>query len=121
MLTRTAPTKIAAPVRPPAFGETVPMSRQLVRASLVNADALMRSLGRPNREQVVTTRPDQLTTLQALDLSNGQVLTDLLARGAANLLKEKPQTTPEQRIEELYLRALSRRPSADELSAARDI
>ena len=64
-----------------------------MRAALVKADALMRSLGRPNREQVVTTRPDQLTTLQALDLSNGQILADTLARGAANLLKAKPKAT----------------------------
>ena len=42
----------------------------------------MRSLGRPNREQVVTTRPDQLTTLQALDLANGQILTDDARRAA---------------------------------------
>ncbi len=81
----------------------------------------MRSLGRPNREQVVTTRPDQLTTLEALDLSNGQILTDLLARGAANLLKEKPKATPEERIEELYRRALCRKPTAEELVAAREI
>ena len=59
----------------------------MIRAALVKADALMRSLGRPNREQVVTTRRDVLTTLQALDLSNGQILADMLARGAANLLK----------------------------------
>ena len=43
-------------------------------AALVKSDPLMRSLGRPNREQVVTTRSDMLTTLEALDLSNGQVL-----------------------------------------------
>jgi hypothetical protein len=78
MLTHTAPAKPAAPVALPAFASTTPPERQFVRAALVKSDALMRSLGRPNREQVVTTRPDQLTTLQALDLSNGQPLTDLL-------------------------------------------
>src|SRR5205814_4382621 len=87
MLTQTAPGKPAAPVALPAFADTVPPERRFVRASLVPADALMRSLGRPNREQVVTTRPDQLTTLQALDLSNGQILADLLTRGAATWLK----------------------------------
>jgi len=119
MLTGTAPAKAAAPVPLPAFAESVPPERRLVRASLVNADALMRSLGRPNREQVVTTRPDQLTTLEALDLSNGQILTDTLARGAANLLKEKLKATPEERIEDLYRRALCRKPAAGELEAAR--
>ncbi len=121
MLTKTAPAKPAAPVALPAFADSVPPERRSIRASLVNADALMRSLGRPNREQVVTTRPDQLTTLEALDLSNGQILTDLLARGAANLLKEKPKATPEERIEELYRRALCRKPTGEELVAAREI
>jgi mono/diheme cytochrome c family protein len=59
MLTKTAPAKAAAPAALPAFEESVPAERRFVRASLVPADALMRSLGRPNREQVVTTRPDQ--------------------------------------------------------------
>lgn len=54
-----------------------------VRAALVRSDALMRSLGRPNREQVVTTRPAELSTLQALDLTNGQILADWIRTGAA--------------------------------------
>ncbi len=121
MLTKTAPAKAAAPVKLPDFAESVPPERRFIRASLVNADAMMRSLGRPNREQVVTTRPDQLTTLEALDLSNGQTLTDLLARGAANMLKDKPKATAEERIEDIYQRALCRKPTAQELAAARDL
>ena len=57
----------------------------VVRASLVRSNLLMRTLGRPNREQVVTERPAIFTTLEAIDLANGQLLTDLLARGAAGL------------------------------------
>jgi hypothetical protein len=121
MLTKTAPAKPGAPVPVPDFAASVPAERRLVRASLVNSNALMRSLGRPNREQVVTTRPDQLTTLQALDLSNGQVLTDLLGRGAANLLKTTPGATPEQRIDDLYRRALCRLPTMEERAAAREL
>jgi hypothetical protein len=121
MLTGTAPAKAAAPVTLPPFADSVPPERRLIRASLVNADALMRSLGRPNREQVVTTRPDHLSTLQALDLSNGQILADTLARGAANLLKEKPKATADERIEEIYRRALCRMPTAEESAAAREI
>jgi hypothetical protein len=119
MIAHTAPVKATAPVTLPAFETSVPAERQFVRAALVNADALMRSLGRPNREQVVTTRPDQLTTLQALDLSNGQILADKLNRGAAYLLKARP--TAEQLIDEVYLRALCRRPTAEELATARDL
>jgi mono/diheme cytochrome c family protein len=121
MLTSTAPAKAAAPVALPAFGDSVPPERRFIRASLVPADALMRSLGRPNREQVVTTRPDQLTTLQALDLSNGQVLANLLARGAANLLKTHAKATADELAEDVFFRSLCRRPTAEELATARDI
>jgi hypothetical protein len=120
MLTGTAPAKAAAPVALPAFEESVPAERRMLRASLVNADALMRSLGRPNREQVVTTRPDSLTTLQALDLSNNPLLAETLAKGAANLLGQQP---PGSRpiVQALYLQALSRRPSAEELAIAEEL
>ena len=57
-----------------------------IRAALVAADPLMVALARPNREQVVTTRPSTATTLQALELTNGETLADVLKRGAENLL-----------------------------------
>ena len=122
MITRAGPSKPVALAKllekaPPV---TCPEHR-FVRAALLNPDALMRSLGRPNREQVVTTRGDLLTTLQALDLSNGQILTDTLARGAAKFLKANPQVTSAQLIEALYRRALSRRPTAKELATGREI
>jgi hypothetical protein len=127
MLTHTAPAKPFKPSDPkdslplPDFPGSVPVERRFIRASLVQADLLMRSLGRPNREQVVTTRPDLLTTLQALDLSNGQILTETLSRGAANLLKEKPKATPEELITDLFLRALCRKPTQEELAASREL
>ena len=62
-----------------------------------------------------------LTTLQALDLSNGQLLTDTLARGAANLLKAHPSVTPGQFIEMIYLQALCRQPTAGEQTAAANL
>lgn len=84
-----------------------------VRASLVISDPLMRSLGRPNREQVVTTRPDSLTTLQALDLSNGERLSQMLANGAAKLVDGK--VSPDEMVQTSFQLALSRPPSSDEL------
>ena len=86
-----------------------------VRASLVKATLLMRALGRPNREQVVTTRPDDLTTLQALELNNGEEFVNYLNRGAAKFV------TQEEMVETLYLEALSRRPSSLEKQVAREI
>lgn len=115
-VTGTAPAKADAPVAPPSYSDATPPERRFVRAALVRSDPLMRSLGRPNREQVVTTRPDQLTTLQALDLSNGRVLADTLARGAANLLKAHPKASAEQLVEIVYRRALCRRPATEELA-----
>jgi hypothetical protein len=119
MLTKTGPSKAAAPIAMAKFEDGVPAERRVLRASLVNADALMRSLGRPNREQVVTTRPDQLTTLQALDLSNGQILTDLLARGASPLLKANGDS--DRLIVDVYQRALCRPPTGAEMATARGI
>lgn len=88
----------------------------LVRASLVKSTLLMRALGRPNREQVVTTRPAELTTLQALELNNGDEFTGYLNRGAARLATGGNLT-----IERLYLKALSRRPQPHEIAVAKEI
>lgn len=120
----TAPAKPATQFGPrfifPAFGTDV-KERRYVRASLVISDPLMRSLGRPNREQVVTVRPDQLSTLQALDLSNGAILADWLNRGATNLLKSNPSASPEELVALVYRSALSRSPTAAELSVAKEL
>jgi hypothetical protein len=121
MLTRTAPGKAHPTVPGEPFAEGTPAARRFVRAALVPSNALMRSLGRPNREQVVTTRPDLLTTLQALDLSNGQLLTGTLAQGAARMLKDEPRATPEERVRALYRQALCRPPTEGELAVARDL
>jgi hypothetical protein len=127
MLTGAAPEKPspemlkAAPNVLPPFPESVPPERRFVRTTLVNCDPLMRSLGRPNREQVVTVRPEQLTTLQALDLANGQILTSTLERGAANILKAHPNATPDELVEWVTVRALSRRPTDAERAAARGL
>ena len=87
------------------------------RASLMKSDLLQRSLGRPNREQIVSMRPNELSTLEAIDLSNGQALTNLLAAGAAKL-KGRRWSAPEEFVHWLYLSALSRAPSAAELKVA---
>jgi mono/diheme cytochrome c family protein len=91
-----------------------------VRAALVAADPLMVALGRPNREQVVTTRATAATTLQALELTNGQTLADLLKRGAENLLTA-PAPAPGDLISAVYEKALGRKPTAPELQVAREL
>ncbi|MEX0613672.1 MAG: PSD1 and planctomycete cytochrome C domain-containing protein [Pirellulales bacterium] len=91
-----------------------PVDRKTYRASLVASDLLMRSLGRPNREQVVTDRPDVLTTLQALDLSNNPNLADTLLRGASEVMKRSPSGDATAIVDWVYESALSRLPTADE-------
>jgi len=60
-----------------------------------------------------------LTTLQALDLSNGQALSDLLGRGATALMKE--HKSENQLVADVYQRALSRLPTGNELTTARAV
>ena len=83
-----------------------------IRASLVKNDFLMRSLGRPNRDQIVTSRPAELTTLQAIDLANGELLSGYLAKGAKNLSKKLKGK--QDFINWLYEYSLGRKPSAGE-------
>jgi hypothetical protein len=89
-----------------------------VRAALVAPDLLQRSLGRPNREQVVTTRPAELTMLVALDLTNGDELATLLLRGANSLVRQNPDRTPDEWINWLWRTALTRGPTGDEQTIA---
>ena len=123
MLTSTAPVAKsgAFPGTLPPFPATTPKERQFIRVTLVDCDPLMRSLGRPNREHVVTTRPEQLSTLQALDLANGQILTTTLERGAANILKANPKATPDELAEWVFVRALARKPTEGERTAAKSL
>ena len=82
-----------------------------VRASLVANDFLMRSLGRPHRDQVVTSRPSSLTTLQAIDLANGEILSNTLTKGAQNLSRSKKRKDIPVW---LYRHALGRSPTEKE-------
>jgi len=75
-LTTVGPQRAAFKLPRPREG-----SPGFVRASLVRSNLLMRALGRPNREQVVTTRPDKLSTLQAINLANGEILSTTLPAG----------------------------------------
>jgi hypothetical protein len=89
-----------------------------VRVALMSNDPLLTALGRPNREQVVTSRPTVATTLQALELTNGETLAGWLRKGAAQLLNEEPDSA-EALVSEVYRRALGRAPSAEEEGLAR--
>jgi mono/diheme cytochrome c family protein len=83
------------------------------RAALMVNDPLMTALGRPNREQVVTSRPTAATTLQALELTNGETLAKWLHQGAARFLRERPASA-EELVADLYRRAFGRGPTLEE-------
>lgn len=93
------------------------------RAALATADPLTRALGRPNREQIVTWRSPVATTLQALELTNGQVLASMLAQGAEDWMSGRAPDDAKRTplVDAIYERALGRRPSAAERSAALDV
>jgi len=91
-----------------------------VRAALVAADPLMVALARPNREQVVTTRTTVATTLQALELTNGETLAEVLKRGAQNMLNA-PSIANGGLIPALYEKALGRKPTRQEWRLAREM
>jgi len=105
---------------PALLAQGAAASGRMVRAGLMKSDFLMRTLGRPNRDQIVTTRPNDLTTLEAIDLANGSVLSAAIAKGAQRLL-QSPAATPQAQIVSLYQQALSRPPTAAELATAQEI
>ncbi|MDQ6706769.1 MAG: DUF1553 domain-containing protein, partial [Acidobacteriota bacterium] len=61
-----------------------------VREWQLKSTPLSRALGRPIRDQVFTTRNPEATTLQALELVNGDTLGLMLRRGARRLLGQLP-------------------------------
>jgi hypothetical protein len=54
------------------------------------SSTLTRGLGRPIRDQITSIRASDATTLQALELTNGAVLSRWLARGARRMVGELP-------------------------------
>ncbi len=85
-----------------------------VRASLIPADPLALALGRPNREQVITTRQSLATTIQALELTNGETLAKLLKRGSEKLVASHPDGR--SLAEQVFRQGLSRPPTRQELA-----
>ncbi|HSH94756.1 MAG TPA: DUF1549 domain-containing protein [Roseimicrobium sp.] len=108
------------PVIAGTLNQTAYAQMPMVRASLIKSDLLQRTLGRPNRDQIVTSRPNDLSTLEALDLNNGQTLADLLARGAARMLKDAGAGT-DAITQRVYVQALSRSPNKNEIAVAREM
>jgi len=71
-------------------------ARQAMRARewRFGSSRLTRALGRPIRDQVFTERASDATTLQALELVNGETLTKFLQRASKRMIGELPPAPP---------------------------
>lgn len=87
-----------------------------VRAALVSADPLSTALGRPNREQVTSTRPPTATTLQMLELTNGKTFAELLKRGAGKIASDTPGAAAA--VQRIFRQGLGRAPTPREAALA---
>lgn len=83
------------------------------RASLVKQHPFMKALGRPSRENVTTSRDDQATLLQALELTNGEFFNGILEEGAIQWL-DRYENDSKKIVENLYQMSLGRKPSNEE-------
>lgn len=92
----------------------------MVRAVLVKGTPLMAALGRPNRDQVVTSRPTDLTTLEAIQLANEQPLFETFSTGGRRWLAEHGND-PGLLAGTIFKTALGRLPSPAEATTAREI
>ncbi|MGV3530758.1 MAG: DUF1553 domain-containing protein, partial [Chthoniobacteraceae bacterium] len=88
-----------------------------IRAALTAADPLQVALERPNREVIVPVRASVPTTIQALELTNGNTLNERLQQGAARAVAENG-SKPAEWLERLYIHALGRRPAPQESELA---
>ncbi len=89
------------------------------REVLQNKTTLTTALGRPNREQVSTVRPSVATTLQALTLTNGEVLSKLIKEGAVTLSNDEAKK--QLLASRIFQFALGRKPSNSEVLMIKEL
>lgn len=106
LLERDGRLKLATLQLPP---DQIPM----VRASLLKNTPLLKSLGRPIRDQIVSMRPSGLTTLEAIDLANEESLATALQRGGEVWSQRSWESTTEL-VESLFWSTLTRGPTPAE-------
>jgi hypothetical protein len=99
--------------------ETIRKEIPFTRASLVKNDPFLTALGRPNRETVSTSRTSQANLLQALELTNGDLLNSSIKTGALRWKAKYPQS--DRLVQALYRRALGRDPVPKEMAVAEKI
>lgn len=73
-----------------SIAPTKTVAAQYTRDWHVAATSFTRALGRPIRDQVYSTRETEATTLQALEVVNGETLEHWLLRGARHMMGQLP-------------------------------
>ena len=87
------------------------------RWGLRKIDPLIRTLGRTKRDVIVTQRESVATTAQLIELSNGNALADIIAKGAQPWLDSGKDF--EAMVETLFVHALGRTPADQEKETLR--
>ncbi|MCA9411901.1 MAG: PSD1 domain-containing protein [Candidatus Omnitrophica bacterium] len=77
------------------------------RSWMLKRDPFTVAMGRPNRDQINSQRSPYATTLQALELTNGSTLYDLLEQGAGRLISDHGQSK-EELVHYLFFYGLGR-------------
>ena len=90
------------------------------RASLVRQHQFLKALGRPSRENVATSRDEQATLLQALELTNGDYFNSILKEGAEDWITDYG-ANGEAIGKNLYLKSLGREPTKSELKIIKNV
>ncbi|MGN6543879.1 MAG: DUF1549 domain-containing protein, partial [Aureliella sp.] len=72
------------------------------------------------RDQIVSMRPNDLSTLEAIDLANGDELAGMLSAGAKHVL-ERDWADRDELVDWLYQSALSRLPTDEERKLAGEL
>ncbi len=85
------------------------------RSWMLKRDPFTVAMGRPNRDQINSQRSPYATTLQALELTNGSTLADLLKQGAGRLVSDHGES-PEELIHYLFFYGLGREPEQEEVT-----
>ncbi|MGK6350043.1 DUF1549 domain-containing protein [Parapedobacter sp. DT-150] len=103
------------------YGEAESYQREFpfVRASLVQNDPFLTALGRPSRENVTSVRDGQSNLLQAMELTNGTLLNETLAKGASNWVTTYKSS--DELIHAVYRQSLGREPTDKERRAAQGL
>lgn len=97
-----------------------PRQDNFARASLVKQHPFMKALGRPSRENVTSSRDEQATLLQALELTNGAFFNSILQEGAEAWIAEYNGDS-EKIAAQVYQQLLGRNPTSKERSILLDL